>query len=399
MSNLSILFDNKTASEVREASDKIVNLMKEGKIKNPSILDIASATLGKEGMRAFRDAPAEECFTSAKESINPVNLTAFTNITGQLVFQGVVESYKSPEFIGDQLMDQEISREDNTQEVGLALMEDDALEVKEGEQYPHAKFGEDYIAVPRSKKRGLACGVTREMVFFDRTGKVMEMAREVGLRLGTNREKRQLSVVLGINNSFVRKGVARNTYVATGTGDPRVNKVGSLDFVDWNTLDTAMQVFNDMNDDRAIAEPISVMPTTLLVTPSKQHTVNRVLNATALRTGSVAGNTQTYGDNPVKNVYNVLTSQWITKLLTTSVAATDSTTAYTGLALADAKKYWHLGDFKRTFRYRTLFPLNVRAAMHDVDEFERDVVAQFRADERGVAYVRAPWYSAQFYDT
>jgi hypothetical protein len=84
---------------------------------------------------------------------------------------------------------------------------------------------------------------------------------------------------------------------------------------------------------------------------------------------------------------NVVSSPWISKLLVEA-----------GISAANANKHWFLGEFKKAFKYRTLFPFQVKAAQHDKDDFERDVIAQFRADERGVPRVIAPWYAAKFYD-
>jgi hypothetical protein len=104
--------------------------------------------------------------------------------------------------------------------------------------------------------------------------------------------------------------------------------------------------------------------------------------------GLVVSNTSntTVGPNIVPNM-RVISSPWISKLLVAG-----------GSTAANAAKYWYLGQFKKAFKYRTLFPFQVKAAQHDKDDFERDVIAQFRADERGVPRVVAPWYAAKFYD-
>lgn len=381
MSNLQVLFKDKTPTEFREATDKVISLMKENKItqKDIGLLDIAQATLGDEGMSSMRRANSDECFVAMRENIDPVNLTAFTNITGQLVFQGAMEGYRSPDYIGDSLVTAESSKEDNTRIPGLDAISDDAMEVKEGEEYPVVKFGEDYIDIPSSKKRGMRIGLTREAVFFDRTGQIVNHARSIGERLALNKEKRILEVVLGIVDNYKRKGVAADTYNTTGA---RINEIANLTLTDWTSLDQMMMLFGDMTDDREVPEPIMVMPKTIIVPMALTSTAARLLSATEVRT--TGGAIETIGSNPMRNSLNVVTSPLIQWLLVKN-----------GITLANAKKYWWVGDFKRAFVYRTLFPFQVRAAQHDKDEFERDVVAQFRTDERGVAYVRAPWYAAR----
>lgn len=374
----------KTDADVREAEAKVCDLIKSKKLKADelSIYDIAESTLGREGMRAMREAGSEECFVGVKEAVSPVNLSAFTNITGNLIFEGAVEAYKAPEFVGDMLVTAENARRDGGTDIGLAPIDDDVLVVKEGEEFPNMKFGEDYIGIPTSVKRGAKIGITRELVFFDETGKILDMARTIGGRLGVNKETRILRTVLGIDNSFTRKGTAINTYLSTGN---RVNLKTSFVLQDWSDIDEALQLFADMADDRTSAEPIMVTPTTLIVPAALQFTAKRILNATELRQVTNTNNT-TISGNVVPGM-SVVTSPWITKVLVAS-----------GISAANANKHWYMGDFKKAFRYRTLFPFQVRAAQHDKDDFERDVVAQFRVDERGTPRIVAPWYAARFYD-
>lgn len=377
------VFENlQTAAEVTEAVEKIKNLVTEKKI-NPtelSILDVAESTLGREGMRAMRNAGSDNAFMNVREAVSPVRLSAFSNITGLILTEGAVAGYNAPEFIGTGLVGAETAVEDGGVDIGLAPIEDDAVIVKEGEEFGDVRFGEDYIDIPKSEKRGLKIGITRELVFFDKTGKILEMAQTIGNRVGMNKEKRILRTILGIDNTFKRKGQALNTYVTTG---PRINKKSGLPLVDWNTIDSANMLFMDMADDRTNPEPISVIPSTMLVMPDNLFKARRIMGATETR--SVVGANTTISGNPV-GVLPIVTSPLLKPLL---VAA----------GISNAGAYWYLGDFKKAFKYRTLFPFQVRTAQNDVADFERDVVAQFRADERGVPRIVAPWNVAQFYDT
>lgn len=365
-----------------------------GKLKadDISILDIAHATLGAEGVLSMmKDSDNRGSLERLKEEVDPVNLSAFNQITELLVLQGVVEGYRKPEFIGDSLVSHESSKEDNTREPGIDPIGDDAMVVNEGEEFPDVKFGQDWIDIPRSVKRGMKIGLTREMVHFDRTGKVLEAAREVGYRVGANKEKRILSTVLGITNNFKRKGVARNTYVATGSGDPRVNMLAGNPLIDWTDIDAVNQLFVGMVDDRTPApEPIAVVADTILVSPSRLLTARQILNATEVREVTNASNRTTIAANPLSGMpMTLLSSVWFDWVLTN----------LGGVSAANARDYWYMGEFKRAFMYRTIFPLQVRAApANNPADFERDVIAQFRADERGTPYIRAPWMVAKSFN-
>lgn len=376
-----------TEVEMRERASHIVDAIKtkELPLADLSIRDVAEATLGAAGMRALAKNSTESglIIDSMREAVAPVNLSLFSNITGQMIYQGIYEAYSAPEYIGEQLVTMESSREDNTRVPGIAPIDDDALEVEEGAEYPDVKFGEDYIDVPQSKKRGLKIGVTREAVFFDRTGQVLEQARTVGDRLALNREKRILRTVLGIDNTFKRKGAARNTYVtaAEDAADPRKNEV-EQELTDYKSIDTIMAMFAAMKDDRKTGEPIVVNPKIMLVNDALQYTARDILRATEVNINpGVTSGISTKMANPYNGQAVMVASPWVRALL---VAA--------GISVANAAKYWYMGDFKKAFRYRTLFPLQVIAAQNDKDSFDRDVIAQFRADERGVPYVWAPWY-------
>jgi len=377
----------KTDAEIKETTAKVVDAIKAKEIllEKVSIRDVAEATLGVDGLRKMAQSSNEVSFHMVQEAVAPVNLSAFTNITGQLVLQGVYDAYSAPEYIAEKLVTVEASREDNTRTPGLQEIDADAMEVEEGAEYPDVKFNEDYINVPQSKKRGMKIGITREMVFFDRTGMVLEMARSVGENLALNKERRIMDVVLGITNTYVRKGVARNTYVSAtdNANDPRINKITQA-LTDWNSFDVALQTFEAMSNDSTgeAKRPIIVQPKVVLVTQAKWMTARNIVGATQIRVGgaTTAANTQTYANSPVDQ-YEVITSPWIKRRLVQS-----------GVAASNADKNWLIGDPKRAFRYRQLFPLQVIAAQHDKDAFDRDVIAQFRADERGVAYAYAPWY-------
>jgi len=391
--NLREAFRNKkTRPEVLSVTETVGKAIKSGEIKKEqlSIRNIAESILGDAGMKAMdRNNDEGNIIVGLHEAVDPVSLTAFTNITGLLVLQYAVEAYQAPEYIGMQLCTEETSRDDNVRIPGLAPIDDKVLVVKEGQEYPTVSFGEDYISTPTSQKRGARIALTREMVFFDRTNQLGELSSALGARLATDREKRILSEVLGLTNSFSRKGVARNNYVSSA--DPRINLTYSQDLTDWTSLDAAQQVFNAYTDDRTDAEPISVIPDTLLVTPSYEFTAKRIWEATELRVGTQSGAQQAYGPNIIRSkIQKIYTSQWITKLLVDAGVGTGAST------LARAKGNWFFGNFKKAFGYRTLFPFAVQAIQSDKDIFDRDVVGQWRVDERGTPYTKAPWQVGRF---
>lgn len=402
------MYKGRTAGEKKQHT---ANLLEAAKVKvndpthkpkldltKESLRDLCRATLGDEAY--FRLQESETIGNRVLESVDPVDGSAFTNISQLLVLQASIEAYRHPEFIGEQLVDKQSSPDDNVRIPGLGELDDAAAEITEGEEYPDTKFGEDYIDTPRSAKRGRKIGLTKEMIFFDRTNLVNKRAAQVGYLVGKSKEIRILLEVLGITNSFSRKGVTRNTYVATGGGDPRINKLAANPLTNYASFDTAWQVFQDMRNDNSngelkAGEPILVRPDTLLIPEALQFTALRICkpghDGLVRNTDS---NIATYATNPMEQAgvmpKNIITSPWIQVLLS-------NTTIGGSIAASTAKGYWYWGDFKAAFGYREVFPYEMIAApAGNMDDWERDVVVGFKARERGVPFVKAPWNVAQF---
>ncbi len=402
------MFKGRTASEKKQHTANILEAasfniddkasLPKFDLTKESLRDICRATLGDEAY--FKLQESRVIASKVLESVDPVDSSAFTNITQLLVLQGSIEGYRHPEFIGNQLVTVNPSPDDNVMIPGLSEVDDQAVEIAEGEEYQDTKFGEDYITTPRSVKKGRKIGLTKEMIFFDRTGQAVKRAQQVGYLVGRNKEIRILAEVLGLTNSFKRNGVARNTYVATGTGDPRINKLAANPLVNYASFDTAWQVFQDMSNDNtkgemgSAGEPIFVNPETLLIPQALSFTAERIcrpgFNGMVRQTDSTIA---TYSDNPMQGAgvmpKNIVTSPWIHRILTNA--------AYGNIGSSTAKGYWYWGDFKRAFGYREVFPYEMIAApAGNMDDWERDVVVGFKARERGTPFVVAPWNVAQF---
>jgi len=64
-----------------------------------------------------------------------------------------------------------------------------------------------------------------------------------------------------------------------------------------------------------------------------------------------------------------------------------------GVAAAEAKKYWFIGDFKKAFAYMENWPITVtQSPANSEADFSQDIVVRFKASERGAAAVINPRY-------
>lgn len=299
-----------------------------------------------------------------------VQTSNFSNITGQLMVNEVMAGFNDVSFIGDQLcrtMTTRLARGEKV--IGLAGVGSGSIEVVgEGQPYPFAGFGEDWVQTPETAKRGTIVQITREAIVADLTGQILDRARGVGYATGYDREVRILDAALGITSTYNRKnlGVVA-TYGDNSGAHDFDNLAASNTLVDWTDIENAELLFDAMVDPNT-GDAINVIPNTLVVPTSLKYTARRILDATGIQFGDGASNTtRTIGSNPVGGAYSLVSSPLVR-------ARTSSTTT------------WFIGDFKKAFRYMEVSPMQVvEAPTNATEEFHRDIVNQYKVSEWGVA--------------
>lgn len=171
-----------------------------------SIRDLAEALVpdGREWVRMLD--PRSAGSVSVLEAGDGVDVTAFLNITGQVIYSKIMDAYEQEAFIVSKLIDKIPTRLDGEKIPGISRISDETDDVGPGMPYPHLGFGEDYIETPSTTKHGFIVPVTKEAIFFDRTHLILSRAAEVGEVLGLNKEKRIIDVVIGATNNYKWKG-------------------------------------------------------------------------------------------------------------------------------------------------------------------------------------------------
>jgi hypothetical protein len=362
------------------ANQTVIHLseaLREGHLKPEdfSIRDLAEALVpdGSEWVRLLD--PRSAGGVSVMESGGAVDVTAFLNITGQVIYSKIMEAYLQEAFVVSKLVDTVPTRLDGEKIPGISRVTDTIDEVAPGMPYPHLGFGEDYIETPSTTKRGFIVPVTKEAIFFDRTHLVLSRAAEVGEVLGLNKEKRLLDLVIGATNNYKWRGTTYNTYQAS---TPWINSLATNELVDWTNVDNAEQLFADILDPNT-GEPVLVRGTTVLVMPAYRHAAHRVFSAAELTFTAAGSTTATVAANPLTG-YRVYDSRLAYRRVIAS-----------GIAAATAKKYWFIGDFRRAFAYMENWPITVtQAPIGSEAEFNNDIVLRFKASERGAAAVLNP---------
>ena len=346
-----------------------------------SIRDLAESVVegGREWVDSMNPARGEDAMESSG-----VDSTAFANIIGQIAITKTMEAYRSPAFSVSAAMRTMPTRLSGERIPGISSLGDKAQEVGEGQEYPHAAVTEDYIDTPETTKNGLITAITKEAVFFDRTGLLLNRQRDVGRTLGLNKEKRCVDVLIGAVNNYKWRGTTYNTYIEAQAQpfDPE-NPNGTLwrnqlkgadfDLQDWEQVDAANQLFNEIVDPNT-GEPVVMMADTLIATEAKEQHINRIINATEVRDTTSGGRVQTLAANPLRQKRG-FTNKFIYSRLQSQL----------GLTAEQARKTWFYGEISEAFYYMENWGLTVvQAPTNNEAEFARDVVARFKASERGV---------------
>ena len=307
-----------------------------------------------------------------------VNTGLFSKITGQLIFSSIMAAYQSPAYVLTGLIPSESTPfQDGELIPGMTnLNGDDALVVGEGEQYPRAGFTDEFTETPRTTKRGLIVSVTREAVFGDRIGLVLSRASQVGEVLGLAKERRLIDLMIGATNNYKRNGTATNTYQ---TASPWINDQ-SNPLATFSDVDASEQLFLNMTDPNN-GEEIVITGAQYLFSRDRKQIANRIFGASEVR--DITGATTTISANPVAGEGNPI----FTRLMKNRIVSE------LGEAAADAAEWWFHGQFNKAFTYKENWPITtVQAPRNSTDEFNRDIVAEYKASEKGVAAVKDPRY-------
>ena len=372
-------------------ADQLSELLKEGKLRTRdfSMRELAEAFLSEERMRDMALGNGRAFSGELRESDSyGVGSGAFANITGQIIYNEIMDGYNSyndgVENLVTTLPTQFL---DGEKIAGITGPRGSVPEVLEGMPYPEAAIQEDYINTPATKKYGEIVSLTAEAVLKDRTGVILDRAKTVGERVGYEKATRIWDCIFDLNTAYRYKwkGTTYGTYLTSGNW---INDAASQELVDWTSIEhVIVQMADIANPDQPDrTEPLNFFrPETLIVMPYKEFTARRILSATEVRNVSNTNNT-TLSGSPVPNMNLVASALAYQRLIASGVSA------------SNARHYWICGDTRRAFRYMQVFPVTVVQAPPNSElEFSRDVIARWKAAERGVPVCVQPRAIARRY--
>lgn len=377
-------------------------------VKDFSLLETARACCGHDWVSRLNPRNLGR-YSSASllEAGEGVDVTAFSAITGQIVYTRIHQGWDQAGEISDQLFETVPTMFDGERVPGIGKIVSEGESIRPGMPYPEAGFGQQYWDTPATAKHGMIVSVDKETIFFDRTSLIVKRAGEIGERLRMNKEVRCLAVLAGVtvqegNETFVGNnhkwnGTSYNTY-ATGANAIGINSLGSMPLVDYTSLEQAYLLAAVMNDPDT-GRPIRIKPDRLVVMPMKLATAQRIMTATELRStfpayqasASAPGNVQMVGGNPISPMFpnmQVVSSPLLYQIIVAS-----------GVAASAAKDWWFVTQKGKAFEYRENWPLTtVQAPPNNTAEFERDVVLRWKSSERGVPWSSDPRYTYKLYN-
>lgn len=373
---------------------------KEIRVEEWNIGHVFRECFGEEAFASLRDSDASDVarFFRLQEAAGGVSTAAFMNVNRPFAYTAFMEPYSYPQFVFSQLIPSTPLAAGSTKFLrmpGITNIGDEALMVPEGDPFPLAGVTENFIETPEVIKRGAKVPVTKEALFFDRTGQLVEQCRDVGRAMALNREKRAIRCVVdageSVTNGFYRYRWGKSTsglaVIATYGDNAGThnwdNLAASNAFTDFANMNTAWQLLMSQTDPFT-GEPIFFQPRHLVVGPSLAFNVPRVMQATI--TTAVGGfptsgnpNQSTY-DNPVNSIVGPVTPVGTGSMLYENINAT-----------ASAATTWYLGDLSRAFGYLEAWSPQVDTlGAGSSDDFDRDIALQFKVSEMGTYFTKEP---------
>ncbi len=244
-----------------------------------------------------------------------MDATGFPTLTEKLLSAAMIDGYAPRASIADQLVPNSTEPKTLTERIpGITMMEGPKI-IPPGGTYPTIGFSDKYVNFEQAlfnKKEGYAIEIAEETVRFDQTSMVVSAARDAGMTLRTERERRTVRAVLGIGDDtgttiggvYFPSGVDTPLYQATTSNlrtdtTPIYNHPGQ-------TADSKLENYTDLQevmtvharnivDDRLLGSgrPIAWTPDRVVVPVGLASTAANVFQAM----GVTMINTFTAGTN------------------------------------------------------------------------------------------------------
>ena len=322
---------------------------------------------GREIVQAWECNDFQEL--SYIQEMDAVNTADFVKILTLAVSGTVLGDWELPDLLQDRIARVRTTNLDRERITGIGEIGDKAKEVAEGQPYPLAGVGPNWMDTPVTKKRGMIVPVTKEAIFFDRTGQLRDKCSQVVKWMRVNKEKRLIALLIGNVNNYNWNGTSYSTYQNGGANELFDNTIAGNPFVNHKSLQSVITQRSKLRSPDT-NEPLDLGVNRLVLGPPElEPEFQRVFGAKEIR--QTDGSTVTIGSNPAGG-YNWVTSPYIRDLQGNS---TD----------------WYVGDPAAAFLYLQNWGITPETAGRGSEmDFTNDIVLRFKVSERAAEFVEEP---------
>lgn len=349
--------------------------------------------------------------TELREAGEAVDLSAFSQITGQIAFNMIAKGWNNAEMVGDRIFEPyptQFSGEKIPWISNVFGQTPGDSDIHPLMPYPETTIGPRWINTPRVFKKGGILSLSMEFLLFDRTGQAQASAtlEKLGKAIRYDKEYMQLRVFMGYNPtgplnvlatgqfSYNLNGVAYSVYNTSGSNF--VNAMTATPLVDYTSVNNSIYLRSKILDPDT-GRPIAYgAPSDLFVMPFAVMNGKRILTATNYQTiypgysassPAAPGNVKLDSGNPVDWPITLMTSPIAYQIL---LQATIDPLGNSGAVTSTiANALWWNGQFKEALKYAEIFPFRTeQAAPQNIKQFEQDMQVRIKVSEMGVPF----WY-------
>lgn len=320
----------------------------------------------KELLEAKKLDPNKISFRSLYEAlVGPVNSrelseagnltsSAFPNIAGQIISKVLIDGYTEFPKDVDQLCRTVPSKLKTSRVVGWSAI-GFVQQVNEKEDYPEILPPDEKLQTIKNLKYGGMLSLTREDIFFDQTGELIDRARMIGQRGAQKRASLIFGVVCD-GAGVPANGTALSGAAVYTSGNKNLKTANPLGTSGW---ETARKALYDMVDEQG--EPIWVLGDRPLM----------IVGSTLLAPAQKLQKNE-HGDLGTANLDVNLAAGQFDVVINPYLPSTSS---------------WWYGAPQRQFRWEEVWPLETftRVGQDTEEGFNADVIQQFKLSFYGGA--------------
>lgn len=293
-----------------------------------------------------------------------IDSSAFPNIAGQIISSVVIEAYQAFPKVGLSNVRVVPSKLKESRVVGWNAI-GKIREVKEREDYKEVVPSDEKVVKIPNKKYGGLMTLTKEDIFFDQTGELLNRARGVGEEGARWQEELILKGFLDLSSNVYNKGALYSASAPTKNSDGSWTPGQNILSGATSALGTAGMEKMYMNllaktDEQA--KPIWVMSDRLqvMIPANLWATAKKLQNNDYGPQGTA---------NLDRNLFNNMFDFFVNPYYAAPTTAVD----------------WYGGVFKRQFRWEEVWPLETytRTGQDTEEGFKNDVIQQFKVSLYG----------------